>query len=311
MPWNDRTKRRLKLRELDIFLAVVETGAMGKAADRLHMTQPAVSKAIADLEHTFGVRLVDRSRQGAEPTLFGRTLLKRGVAIFDELKQSVKDIDFLADPTSGELHIGCTETITAGLVSAAIDRLDQEHSNLAFHLVLADAATLHFQFLRERKCELVIARMLAPTPEPDMDAELLFYERHFIATKPPNKWLKRRKIALAEISDGPWIFSLLEGEPGTPLFEAFRANGLDFPRAKVLSNSLNLRNSLLSTGRYLTLVPGSVLRFVPDHLLLKVLPIELPRAQLPIAIVTLKNRTLSPAAQLFIDCVRTLAKPLA
>src|SRR5262245_6850266 len=138
MPWNDRTKRRLKLRELDIFLAVVETGAMGKAADRLHMTQPAVSKAIADLEHTFGVRLVDRSRQGVEPTLFGRTLLKRGIAIFDELRQSVKDIDFLADPTSGELHIGCTETITAGLVSAAIDKLDQEHSNLAFHLVLAD-----------------------------------------------------------------------------------------------------------------------------------------------------------------------------
>src|SRR5262249_49915367 len=196
-----------------------------KAADRLQMTQPAVSKAIADLEHTFGVRLLDRSRQGAEPTLFGRTLLKRGVAIFDELRQSVKDIDFLADPTSGELRIGCTETVTAGLASAAIKRLDRTHSNLAFHMVLADIATLHFPFLRERKCELVIGRVASPTPEPDMDVEVLFYERHFIVTKPPNKWLKRRKIALAELADESWILALSDGEAGVPVFEAFRASG--------------------------------------------------------------------------------------
>src|SRR5262249_34775723 len=147
-------------------------------------------------------------------------------------------------------------------------------------------------------------RVASPTPEPDMDAEVLFYERHFIVTKPPNKWLKRRKIALAELADESWILALSDGEAGGPVFEAFRASGLGIARAKLINNLLYLRNSLLSTGRYLTLVPGSVLRFVPEHLGFKVLPIELPRAELPVAIVTLKNRTLSPAAQLFIETVR-------
>jgi DNA-binding transcriptional LysR family regulator len=98
---------------------------------------------------------------------------------------------------------------------------------------------------------------------------------------------------------------------GGPIFEAFRAIGLEVLRARISSGSLNLRNSLMATGRFLTTVPGSVLRFGPKHLSIKVLPIELPRWRLPTAIITLKNRTLSPLAQLFIDCAREVAKPRA
>jgi DNA-binding transcriptional LysR family regulator len=91
MPWHDRIKRTLKLRDLDILMAVVQTGAMGRAAVRLHMSQPAVSKAIADLEHTFGVRLLHRSRRGAEPTPYGAALVKRGFAVFDEVRRGVEE----------------------------------------------------------------------------------------------------------------------------------------------------------------------------------------------------------------------------
>jgi DNA-binding transcriptional LysR family regulator len=91
VPWDDRIRHRLKLRDLDIRTAVVEVGSMGKAAGRFHMAQPTVSKVIADLELTLGVRLLERSRQGAEPTPHGRALIKRGIAIFDELWQGVQD----------------------------------------------------------------------------------------------------------------------------------------------------------------------------------------------------------------------------
>ena len=104
--WNDRVRRRLKLRDVDILLAVIQTGSMGKAAGALNMSQPAVSKAIAYLEHTLGVRLLDRSRQGVEPTPYGRALIKRGVAMFDELRQGVQDIASLTDPTVGEIRMG-------------------------------------------------------------------------------------------------------------------------------------------------------------------------------------------------------------
>ena len=78
MQWHDRIGRRLKLRDLHILLAVVQRGSMAKAATELAISQPAVSKAIAELEHTVGLRLVDRTRHGIEPTTYGRVLIKRG-----------------------------------------------------------------------------------------------------------------------------------------------------------------------------------------------------------------------------------------
>src|SRR5215208_5798597 len=130
MQWEDRIGRRLKPRDLHVFLAVVETGNMAKAADRLAISRPVVSKTIADLEHILGVRLLDRTSRGVEPTLYGSALLKRSLAVFDELRQSVKEIEFLADPSAGELRVGFTEVPAAGLVPAAIERLVQKYPRM-------------------------------------------------------------------------------------------------------------------------------------------------------------------------------------
>src|SRR3954451_9981915 len=102
----DRIGRRLKLHDLNVLMAVVQAGSMRKAARVLNTTQSAISRSIADLEHTTGLRLLDRNHLGIEPTQYGRALLKRGVAVFDELKQSVQDLESLADPGTGELRIG-------------------------------------------------------------------------------------------------------------------------------------------------------------------------------------------------------------
>src|SRR5712671_1898464 len=102
MQLSDRIGRRMKLHDLHVLMAVVQAGSMGKAAALLNTTQPAISKSIAELEHTIGARLLDRGPQGVVPTQYGRALLKRGVAAFDELKQGVRDIEFLSDPGAGE-----------------------------------------------------------------------------------------------------------------------------------------------------------------------------------------------------------------
>ena len=94
---------------------------MSKAAALLNTTQSAISRSIADLEQTIGVRLLDRGPQGVEPTQYGRALLKHGVVAFDELKQGVKNIEFLADPAAGEVRIGCNPFLAASFVSA-VDR---------------------------------------------------------------------------------------------------------------------------------------------------------------------------------------------
>src|SRR5215471_15884125 len=132
MQLSDRIGRRLKLRDLNIFLAVVKEGSMSKAATTLAMSQPSVSKSIADIEHTLGAPLLDRTPYGVEPTPYGQALIKRSTAAFDELRQSVKDIESLLDPTAGEVRLGSTSPMAGGIVGAVIERLSVRYRRLSF-----------------------------------------------------------------------------------------------------------------------------------------------------------------------------------
>src|SRR5258708_16271665 len=132
--WESRIGRRLGVRDLHVFFTVVQRGSMAKAAQQLNVTQPAVSKAIGDLEHTLGVRLLDRRPQGVEPTMYGRALLKRGNVVFDELKQTIRDIEFLADPTVGEVRFGCHEGVAAALLPPIMERCSPQYPPLALPL---------------------------------------------------------------------------------------------------------------------------------------------------------------------------------
>src|SRR5438034_4848786 len=99
MQVSDRIGRRMKLHDLHVLMAVIQAGSMSKAAALLNTGQPAISRSIADLEHAFGVRLLDRSRQGVTPTDYGRALVDGGTAVFDDLRRTVKHVEFLPDPT--------------------------------------------------------------------------------------------------------------------------------------------------------------------------------------------------------------------
>src|SRR5258705_8339656 len=138
MKWDDRIGRRLRLHDLHVLLTVAELGSMGKAAERLAISQPSVSKAIADLEHTIGVRLLDRTVTGVVPTAYGRALLKRSMGAFDELRQSIKDMEFLADPTVGEVRIGCPEAIASGLLVPVLDQFSSQYPHVKVRVSNAD-----------------------------------------------------------------------------------------------------------------------------------------------------------------------------
>src|SRR5262245_10507027 len=134
MQLNDRIGRRIKLHDLHVLMAVVQAGSMSKAAQLLSTTQSAISRSIADLEHTIGARLLDRGRHGTEPTEYGRALLDGGVAMFDELHQAVKKIEFLGDPTIGEVRIGTHDPIIVGLLPAVFDRLHRKYPGISIHV---------------------------------------------------------------------------------------------------------------------------------------------------------------------------------
>lgn len=310
MQLRDRIGKRIKLQDLHILMTVAQAGSMGKAAAQLSTSQPNVSKSIADLEHALGVRLLDRHRQGIEPTEYGRALLSGGTVVFDELRQTVKNIEFLADPAGGEVRVGCTPLIAASFASAVVDRLSRQYPRVIFHLVTRYAEALHEQ-LSERKVDFLLARKLGPIADERLDFEYLFDDTGVIVAGSQSSWARRRKIALAELSDSPWVLSPPASGIISIALEALGACGFGYPRATVIADSPEVRMSLLATGRFLTIFPASVLRFPVERPELKVLPIELPMKSVPNGVVTLKNRTLSPVARLFIDTAHEVAKPLA
>jgi len=307
--WDSRIGRRLKLRDLHVFLAVVHWGSMAKAAQHLAMSQPAVSKIIADMESALRVRLLDRGSRGIEPTVYAHALLKRGRVVFDELRQGIRDIEFLTNPTAGEIRVVTQSLLAAGLLPAAIDRLSRRHPGIVVRVIEANPSTLDFQELRERKVDLALARIPNAFTADDLEIEILFDDPHRVVSGARSRWARRRKIALAELMNERWVFPPNQVISAL-ITEAFVAQGLEVPRERVSAGSILLRNHLLATGRFLTVLPDSVLRYNAKQWGLKVLPVDLGVKPRSIAVVTLKNRTVSPVVGLFVEHVRAVAQTM-
>jgi len=310
MPWDNQIKRRLKLKDLDVFMAVAALGGMGKASERLNLSQPAISKAIADLEQTLGVRLFDRSRHGVEPTVYGAALMKRGTAVFDELRQGVGDIDFIADPTGGDLRLGAVEGVAYGIIAPLIHALSQKHPKMRFSVEVAGTTRLCAE-LASRNIEFAIAKTKGDVPD-DQLRETLFEDPLVVATAATNPLTRKRKLTLSDLVDEPWVLEAPDTFFGEMSALAFSGAGLSQPKATVVTNSRNLQNALLETGHFLSLQAAFVLRLSRSkYPALKVLPIDLPHTRHPVQIITPRYRSLSPLAQLVIGQVRAMTKFLA
>jgi DNA-binding transcriptional LysR family regulator len=306
----ERAQRRVRLRDLETLVAVVQAGAMRKASDSLHLSEPAISKAMRELEDALGVKLLERGRRGITPTPFGDALVRRSKALIDELQGALRELAHLADPGAGEVRLGAMESQAGGVVAAAVRAQLQRHPRMRFHVDLGQSLELIGHFLPQRLVDLVVARPLSLPLPPDVVGEALFHDQLRVAVGPEDPLARRRKVTLADLQGEHWILSRNEVVPGTPVPSAFAAAGLPFPQRVVISGSLNMRQNMLAHGRFVTCVPHSLLPFARVRGNFHILPIELPRWPSPTMILQLRGRTLGPAAEAFCETLRELSRPL-
>ncbi len=312
--WEKQIGRRLRFRDLHVLFSVVQCGSMAKAATLLGVSQPSVSEVITGLEHTLGARLLDRSPHGVEPTMYADALLKRSRIAFDELKQGIRDIEFLSDPTVGEVRIGCPESISSSILPAIVQRSCEQYPGVLPIVDVGPTDTM-IKSLITRELDLVLARgrhVLADESVTErLNIEVLFQDHLVVATGAQNRWARRRKIDLAELMNERWILS----GPGTwnhnVVGDAFRARGLDMPKMSLETLSMHLRANLLASGSFISVFPYSVMRLYGERFSLKALPVDLPPRPWPVTIVTLKNRTLSPVVGRFVETARASVAALA
>jgi DNA-binding transcriptional LysR family regulator len=307
MKWTDRIGRRVKLRDLHIVLAVAEAGSMTRAAEELAVSYPVVSKTISELEHTLGVRLFDRSISGVQPTHYGRALLNSGAAVFDEMRKGLQQIEFIKRPDAGDLRIGSSIVVDAGLLPAIVEQFARDFPRAVLHVMHEDIATQQYDNLRNRDVELVLGRLPATMNEPDLVAEPLFDEPNVVVAGSASHWAKRRNLTLADLIGEPWVLAQPGSLARSLQDEVFRNSGLESPPATVVTVSLHLYMRVIETGRWVGLVPASVMRFGGRQMQIKVLPVKIVSPPAPVGFITVRDRTLTPLAERFIECTRKVA----
>lgn len=308
MQRNDRIARALKLKDLHTFRAVVQHGSMSKAAAELALTPPAITKVIADMEKLLGVRLLERTPHGVEPTRYGEALLQRSVNVFDELEQTIEYLASLADPTVGDVRIGVADPWMGTLIPAVIDRLTRRHPRMVFHVAHANRNDALFGWLRAREIDVLIAR-LRGEPEEDIERESLFDDPLVVVTGRDNPKFRGPGVRLAQLVDEAWCMPHETHHViGVLIAQAFRAEGVAPPKSSVNCASMQLQAALAATGRFLTVMGASYLRFGSGQTLLRIVPVELRVSPPPIGLATLKHRMISPATGLFIETLRAVVR---
>jgi len=268
-----------------------------------------ISKAISDLEHTLGVRLFDRDRHGAELTSYGAALLKRGMTAFDEIRQGVKEVEHLRDPTVGELRIGASDPMAAALIPTILDDILRKFPYITFH-VTGGASLLvqHLRSLRERKIDMIVGRLPPAIDRSDLDVNVLCQEPMLVAAGIAHPFSRRRRVRPQELVDEYWVLPAADSLVGEIVTGMFRAAGLELPRKAIYCSSIQMNNVLLATGRYLAVYPSTIVRLTAKQLAIKVVPTDLPVRSTPLGIITLKGRTLSPVARLFVEKASEVAR---
>lgn len=307
-----RISRRLKLRDLHVLAVVDRHGSMAKAAKDLGMAQPSVSEMISGMEDVLGVRLLDRSPRGVQMTPYGQALLRRAHVAFDELGQAVREIQYLADPSVGEVRFSCPESISASLLPPVIADFASRHPGIALLVDQGPTLTMDLPELQERKLDFIIARLNKPLEadqfRDEVALELLFNDELVLVAGTRSRWARRRKLNLTDLAEARWIQTSVGSWGDAFIEEMFRSEKLQPPYAIVRTLSVSLRNHLVSTGDFVTVMPKSVFALSAAHFDLRMLPIRLPRPW-PVFLATVQNRALSPQAELFLEVLRKHVAP--
>lgn len=242
----------LESRRLRHFLNTYELGSIGQAAEKLFLTQPALSKSIRQLEDDLGVRLFDRTSLGVVPTSFGRTLAAHAKTIEAEVRRAEAALASMRGKAKGRVGVGVGPSVSGSLMPAATISLQRQNDAIELNVVEGLVDTL-IPMLRRGEIDLAVGAW-PRVSDPVFTTEILFADRIevFAAAGHP---LAGRRVGLPELLDHAWALPPHDQKWRQQLDELFHAAGLAPPRPAVVSNSGGYLKALMLGGGYLSFLP--------------------------------------------------------
>lgn len=301
---------RLTIRHLRMVVAILEEGNLVRAAERLNMTQSAVTKALQETEALTGARLFDRTNRGVVATAFGEALAYHARLVIAQLAHAEEHLADLKDGAGGRVAVGTLLSASAELLPTAIARLRKERPKLVVKLVEATDDVL-LPALRAGELDLVVGRLAELRDRLSVTQEMLMDDIACVVVRSGHPLTMRRHLGLADLIGWEWILPPSQTSLRRLIDISFREEGLEPPAHTVESVSLLTNRALLIDADYLGVLPASVARRETASGALSILPVTLQATVSPIGITMRSQAPLSPAAQVLVEALRRTAAELS
>ncbi|EBO5349044.1 TPA_asm: LysR family transcriptional regulator [Salmonella enterica subsp. enterica serovar Typhimurium] len=302
MEKNGLFSQRIRLRHLHTFVAVAQQGTLGRAAETLNLSQPALSKTLNELEQLTGTRLFERGRLGAQLTVPGEQFLTHAVKVLDALNTAGQALNRKEDASADVVRVGALPTAALGILPAAIGRFHQQQKSTSLQVATMNN-TMLLAGLKSGEIDLGIGRMSDPELMGGLNYELLFLESLKLVVRPGHPLLQET-ITLSRVMKWPVVVSPKDTVPRQNAEALLQSQGCKMPAGCIETLSASLSRQLTVDYDYVWFVPSGAVKEDLRQATLVSLPVPTQSAGEPIGILTRVDIPLSTGAQMLIAAIR-------
>src|SRR5262245_18139580 len=304
----DRVLRsNLKLRHLQLLVALDQFRHLGRAAAFLSLTQPAVSKSLAEIERMFGLDLFVRSTRGTEPTAYGATVVRFARSVLADYDRTRDEIAAVASGSAGRTRVGAMVVATPGLLTRAVELLKSRSALTMVSIEEGDLTRLMTR-LRVGELDLIVGRLEQGYAAPDLETEALYDETMCLVARPDHPMAKKARPSWNELAELPWVVPPPWASSRIKLNQVFYQHGLNPPVDLIETASFLAMLSFVRQRPAIGFVGRAVARYLEKEGLAKTLAVKLPIELPPVGIITLRGRSRTPATTQLVEALRKAPK---
>jgi DNA-binding transcriptional LysR family regulator len=295
--------RKFRLRHVELIAELHDCRSILKAARRLSLTQPTVTKALRDVESTLGVKLFERSNRGLEPTAYGEIFARHAKIVLAQLRHAAEELESLRAGYSGKVTVGTLLAASASILPDAIAMLKTQRPAVAISVAVGTYDIL-MPSLLVGDLDMVLGRL----PEEGRSRALVYEEFYVepicVVARRAHPLARKRRLALRELANEPWILPLPETALRRQIERAFVEAGAPLPRNVIESVSILTNRALLRKSDCIGVMPYHVALDDVEQGLLAILPVKLKSIETPVGAILRAPGKLPPAAAALLDCLR-------
>ncbi|HBX6179191.1 TPA: LysR family transcriptional regulator [Klebsiella pneumoniae] len=302
MEKNGLFSQRIRLRHLHTFVAVAQQGTLGRAAETLNLSQPALSKTLNELEQLTGTRLFERGRLGAQLTLVGEQFLTHAVKVLDALNSAGQALNRKEGLNNDIVRIGALPTAALGILPTVIGQFHKQQKDITLQVATMNN-TMLLAGLKSGEIDIGIGRMSDPELMSGLHYELLFLESLKLVVRPGHPLLQET-VTLSRVMEWPVVVSPKGTVPRQNAEALLRSQGCKMPAGCIETLSASLSRQLTVDFDYVWFVPSGAVKDDLRRGVLTALPIATQGAGEPIGILTRVDATLTPGTQTLLSAIR-------